>query len=60
MAQEPQIASTPVIVVSGQVQDGVDLRVPDPLQVDQKGGLGLQDLARVIEGSLRALAPGWH
>lgn len=60
MRRDPQLASIPVIIVTGKEQSVLHLKLRDPIQVTRSGGLTVGEVTRSIGALLAALAPEWH
>ncbi|MBC7235241.1 MAG: hybrid sensor histidine kinase/response regulator [Chloroflexi bacterium] len=60
MAQDPQMADIPVILISAHDPNELGVRFGSSLYVSRAGGLSLGELVRGLEANLNALAPEWH
>jgi CheY-like chemotaxis protein len=60
MSADPDLAQTPVIIISGRAQDRISMRLPGPIQVCKTEGLELGEAVQALGALFGALAPGWH
>lgn len=60
MAEEPELADIPVIIISAKDQEEIGFRLSGPVQAAKPGGLHLGDVVRALEANLDALAPDWQ
>jgi signal transduction histidine kinase/CheY-like chemotaxis protein len=58
MSSDPSLADIPVIVVSARGHDYINLELPGPIQIHQRGGFRLGEVVRTLEAVLNVLAPG--
>jgi CheY-like chemotaxis protein len=59
MKAEPDLASIPVIIISGQTQDSSDPLVGD-FRVESKDGFTIGQIAQMVEASLNVLSQSWR
>jgi signal transduction histidine kinase/CheY-like chemotaxis protein len=60
MADDPELAVIPVIVVSGTVDDYTTIRLMQPVAIQRQGGFQIGEIIRLLDASLAILAPGWQ
>lgn len=60
MAEDPQLATIPVIVISGRGRDYMDMQVAGPLHVQRRGGFPIGELAHLVNAMLDASAGAWR
>ena len=60
MRQHSEVASVPVIIISAKEPANANVPLYAPIRIAKGDGLRLGEIARVLQASLSALAPGWH
>jgi signal transduction histidine kinase/CheY-like chemotaxis protein len=59
LAGDPELATTPVIIVSGQGQDYLSVPLSGAIQLSREPGFRLGEVIQVMEALFTVLAPGW-
>jgi CheY-like chemotaxis protein len=60
MAARPELASIPVIIISGQGQDYLNVPLSGPIVLSRGAGFRLGELMQAMESLFSVLAPGWR
>lgn len=60
MADDPELAAIPVIVVSGTVDDYTTIHLAQPVGFKRQDGFQIGEIIRLLDASLAVLAPGWQ
>jgi signal transduction histidine kinase/CheY-like chemotaxis protein len=57
---DPELATIPVIVLSGRLEEDVGLTLDGPITLARGDGFTFGEVARTLETALNTLAPGWQ
>ncbi|HEU4325721.1 MAG TPA: hybrid sensor histidine kinase/response regulator [Roseiflexaceae bacterium] len=60
IGRAPELAATPVIIISGQGQDYLNVPLSGAIQLSREPGFRLGEVIQVMDALFTALAPGWR
>ncbi len=60
IGRDPELAATPVIIISGQGQDYLNVPLRGAIRLGREPGFRLGEVIRVMDAAFTALAPGWR
>jgi CheY-like chemotaxis protein len=60
IAGDPELAETPVIIISGQGQDYLSVPLSGVIQLSREPGFRLGEVIQIMESLFTVLAPGWR